>query len=143
MDFASAVNAAFGARLRQARSAKGFSQGELASLVGLSRVTIATIETGKQNVQLQHLFLFARALNVAVDTLIPMSDEVGMRQRASLSGVVGYAASGKIFLEDARVMLRLAMERAHDHQAPDSPADRRTRGATPRKARSGDGPRSR
>ena len=36
-------------RLREARSAKGLSQAELASMVGVSRNTISSIETGQFN----------------------------------------------------------------------------------------------
>ena len=36
-------------RLREARSAKGLSQAELASMVGVSRNTINSIETGQFN----------------------------------------------------------------------------------------------
>ncbi len=36
-------------RLKEARSAKGLSQAELASMVGVSRNTISSIETGQFN----------------------------------------------------------------------------------------------
>ena len=36
-------------RLKEARAEKGFSQGQLAELVGVSRNTISSIETGQFN----------------------------------------------------------------------------------------------
>ncbi len=36
-------------RLKEARTAKGYSQAELAALVGVSRNTISSIETGQFN----------------------------------------------------------------------------------------------
>lgn len=104
MDLSAAVNVAFGAKLRRLRRSKEVSQGELASRVGLSRVTISTIEGGKQNTQLHHVFLLARALDVSVEELVPNIQEVE-QQRSSDQLGSGIDTSGALFLKDARALL--------------------------------------
>jgi transcriptional regulator with XRE-family HTH domain len=132
-EFGSVVNAAFGARLRRARRSKDISQEELAVLVGLSRVTVATIEAGGQNVQLQHVFRFAQALDVPIDELIPSVQEIDQRQ-TSLRGARGYAASGEVFLEDARALLRHLRGDPNEPQKLDEAGNRRPRSPTPKRA---------
>ena len=55
-----------GQRIREARDAHGWSQGELAGRCGLSRPTIARIEAG-QHVRMGTLEQVARALGLAVE----------------------------------------------------------------------------
>lgn len=55
-----------GHRIREARDAHGWSQGELAERCGLSRPTIARIEAG-QHVRMGTLEQVARALGLAVE----------------------------------------------------------------------------
>jgi transcriptional regulator with XRE-family HTH domain len=47
------------------------SQSELAVRIGRSRVTVANLECGKQNVQLHQVFALAEALDVQAGELIP------------------------------------------------------------------------
>ncbi len=54
-----------GERIREARDARGWSQGELAKRCGLSRPTIARIEGG-QHVRMVTLEKVAKALGLAV-----------------------------------------------------------------------------
>jgi transcriptional regulator with XRE-family HTH domain len=67
------VNSLFGQRLALARRSRRVSQAELANRVGRSRVTIANLESGKQNVQLHQVFTLAAALDVPATELIPDS----------------------------------------------------------------------
>jgi transcriptional regulator with XRE-family HTH domain len=81
----SAVNFLFGAKLSSARRARKVSQAELGERVGLSRITIAKLERGVQNVQLCQVFLIARALDMPPEDLIPSSrefDNCGVSQDA-------------------------------------------------------------
>jgi transcriptional regulator with XRE-family HTH domain len=121
VDLTTAVNVAFGSKLRRLRRAQEISQGELASRVGLSRVTVATIEGGKQNTQLHQMFLFARALDVPLDELVPTIQEVEQhRASGQLGGDVD--TSGSLFLRDARELL-LQLKRGSEHETADKKAD--------------------
>ena len=122
--FSKAINTAFGLKLRAVRRSLDLSQGELAVRVGISRVTIATIEGGKQNVQLQQVFLIARALDVPVGELIPTLPEVEQRySRLQAITANPITASGQMFLEDARALLQQIKEEAYDREAPNETAD--------------------
>jgi transcriptional regulator with XRE-family HTH domain len=72
------VNTLFGQRLASARRSRRVSQSELGNRIGRSRVTIANMESGKQNVQLHQVFILAEALNVPATELIP--DSVMVKQ---------------------------------------------------------------
>jgi transcriptional regulator with XRE-family HTH domain len=115
---AEAINSAFGARLRQLRRSQEVSQLELASRVGISRVTVATIEGGKQNTQLHHVFLFARALDVPVEKLVPSLEEVERERRLVDEPSGGRAVtSGELFLRDARAQLLQLRKGSYDQAA--------------------------
>jgi transcriptional regulator with XRE-family HTH domain len=119
-----AVNAAFGAKVRAVRRSRDISQVELAARVGLSRVTVATIEGGKQNIQLSQVFLIARALDVPSNELVPTLPEVEQRfARVGAMIANPITASGAIFLEDARALLLQMKEDAHEREAPNKTAD--------------------
>lgn len=60
----------FGARVREARGDR-MSQTQLALKVGLSRGSIANIETGRQHVPLHMILVLARELSVDPATLLP------------------------------------------------------------------------
>ena len=60
-------NKTLGKRLQNVRKAKGFSQDDLADLVGTKRSNISRIESGKQNVSFDLLNKVASALDVSVD----------------------------------------------------------------------------
>lgn len=57
-------------RLAEIRKARGLSQYALAELSGVTRVTIARIETGKMNPTLQTIEKLAAALGVTVGELV-------------------------------------------------------------------------
>jgi transcriptional regulator with XRE-family HTH domain len=62
----------FGARVRAARGHR-LSQTQLARKVGLSRGSIANIETGRQHVPLHMILVLARELAVDPTSLLPTS----------------------------------------------------------------------
>jgi transcriptional regulator with XRE-family HTH domain len=75
------VNGVFGRKLRDLRRERDLLQLQVGDLLGLSRVTIANIESGKQNVQLHQIFSLASVLNVQVDRLIPSPTELELGER--------------------------------------------------------------
>jgi len=100
------VNSVFGRKLRDLRRERDLSQSQLGDLLGLSRVTIANIESGKQNVQLHQIFSLASVLDIHVDRLIPSPNELEHSER--FMGRVRsdlLAASDILFLEFAHSRL--------------------------------------
>ena len=72
----SSVNFLFGVKLSGARRVRNISQSERGERVGLSRITIAKLERGVQNVQLRQIFLLAHALDIPPEELIPSTREI-------------------------------------------------------------------
>ena len=60
----------FAARLRELREAKGWSQGELASRVGVSQDAIALWERGRREPSMGNFVAIARALEVSLDAFL-------------------------------------------------------------------------
>lgn len=56
-------------KLKSARAAKDLSQGELATLVGVTRQTIGMIETGDYNPSLKLCIAICQALDKTLDEL--------------------------------------------------------------------------
>lgn len=56
--------------LRKAREKRGLTQAELAKRVGVTRVTIAYLETGKRQPSMDLLHRLAKALRVPVERLL-------------------------------------------------------------------------
>jgi transcriptional regulator with XRE-family HTH domain len=56
------INVAFGAAVAKRREELKMTQAELSGLTGLSRASIASIEKGRQNVLLHHVYDLAQAL---------------------------------------------------------------------------------
>jgi transcriptional regulator with XRE-family HTH domain len=65
------INQLFGTRLKNARRIRSLTQAELASKLGVSRVTVANLESGDQNIQLHQVFAIAEALDLRVENLLP------------------------------------------------------------------------
>ncbi len=62
---------AFGARLREVRKQKGFSQESLALACGLDRTYIGGVERGKRNISLINIHKIASALGVSPKEILP------------------------------------------------------------------------
>jgi putative molybdopterin biosynthesis protein len=58
-----------GAELRAARQARGFSQGQLASIAGVTRQGISALESGRSDPSLRVALALARALGLSVEEL--------------------------------------------------------------------------
>jgi putative transcriptional regulator len=62
-------------RLKVARAEKDLSQGQLASLAGVTRQTISSIETGQYNPSALLALLLARRLDKRVEDLFYLEEE--------------------------------------------------------------------
>ena len=71
----------FGARVREARKAKGISQERLAHLAGIDRSYMGRIERGELNLTLGKVYRIAQALGCEVRDLLPLADEVTLRHQ--------------------------------------------------------------
>lgn len=60
-----------GGIIRQRRRRLELPQTKLAALLGISRATLASIETGRQRVLVHHLYAFADALDIKPGDLLP------------------------------------------------------------------------
>lgn len=60
----------FGQRVQRRRHELGVQQHELADQIGLSRTSVASIETGRQNLGIERLTLLAKALETTVAALL-------------------------------------------------------------------------
>lgn len=60
----------FGARVREARIARGLSQEALAHAADLDRSYMGGVERGERNVSLDNIYRIARALNTHPNTLV-------------------------------------------------------------------------
>ena len=62
---------AFGARLREVRKQKGFSQEGLALACGLDRTYIGGVERGERNISLVNIQKIAAALGISAKEIVP------------------------------------------------------------------------
>jgi transcriptional regulator with XRE-family HTH domain len=68
-----------GGRIAEKRDAIELSQAELAERVGLSRSTIANIESGRQQLLVHVLIAIARTVGVPVMDLVPADDAPALK----------------------------------------------------------------
>jgi transcriptional regulator with XRE-family HTH domain len=64
---------------RRKRLKPPLTQQELAQRLGISRASLANIETGRQNVLVHHLYDFARALGLSPNDFLLPADDTGTR----------------------------------------------------------------
>ena len=60
-----------GAKIRELRLAKGYSQEGIADASGMGRTYMGRVERGEQNISIQNLIQIAFALEVEVAELLP------------------------------------------------------------------------
>lgn len=70
MESTDAIYIAIGSRIRAARENVNLKQGQLASVVGLSRTSINNIESGRQKCMVHTLLYIAEACKVAPASLL-------------------------------------------------------------------------
>jgi transcriptional regulator with XRE-family HTH domain len=93
------IYGALAARVRDRRAKLAMSQQQVAAVSGLTRSSVASIETGRQSVALHHVYALARALDVSpLDLLPPVAAPVGSvgsgRPRSVELFVASLAAGG-------------------------------------------------
>ena len=70
------IRTRFGARVRQLRNGRGWSQEELADRAGLHRTYVGSIERGEQNLSLVNIEKLAATLGVSLSELFaPFTDQ--------------------------------------------------------------------
>lgn len=83
-----------GCRLRDERLVAGWTQSEVAGWVGLSRASIANVETGRQRLMLHQLVTYADVMSVPLGELMSVAladdatrrlrdENIGLRRRVS------------------------------------------------------------
>lgn len=65
-----------GRNIKRFRELNKFSQTDLGEKIGLTRSSIANIETGRQKVQIDTLYQIAMVLYVEIEQLLPKVNEV-------------------------------------------------------------------
>jgi transcriptional regulator with XRE-family HTH domain len=60
----------FGERIRQARKKKGYTQSELAEIVGISTSSVGQFEVGKNKPTLENLVKISYACNISIEWLV-------------------------------------------------------------------------
>src|ERR1700683_648546 len=66
-----------GGIIRQRRRRLELAQTKLAARLGISRATLANIETGRQRVLVHHVYAFAEALDIKPSDLLPQVNKTG------------------------------------------------------------------
>ncbi len=93
-----------GAMIRRRRKTLGLTQAKLAGDLGISRASVANVETGRQKILVHQLYRYAKALEMSVvDFLppddetqepigdlseLPLPDDLSLEQRAQIAGVL-------------------------------------------------------
>ncbi len=95
---------AIGTIIRRRRRRLEWSQKLLASRLGISRATLANIETGRQRILVHHLYAFAEVLHMkpndflpagaAADsggdwTLLPIPEDLNLLQKEQIARLIG------------------------------------------------------
>ncbi|WP_343894244.1 helix-turn-helix transcriptional regulator [Craurococcus roseus] len=93
--------------IRRKRRALRQTQEGLAALIGLSRATVANIETGRQQLLVHQLHQIARALDLPVEELLlhdggqpdagrdlPLPSDLTPRQKSQIAGLLSGAGKG-------------------------------------------------
>lgn len=68
------VEPPFGDRIADLRKASGWTQGDLASKLGIARSSVANIEGGRQEVGTANLVVLSHIFNVTTDHLLGLSN---------------------------------------------------------------------
>jgi len=92
-----------GSIIRRRRRRLEWSQNLLASRLGISRATLANIETGRQRILVHHLYTFAEVLEMKPNdflppasvtesstlALLPMPDDLKPQQKEQIARLIG------------------------------------------------------
>jgi transcriptional regulator with XRE-family HTH domain len=70
---------AFGRRIKQLRTERGFSQEQLAEKTGFHRTYIGMVERGERNLSLSNVAVFAKFFGIGVSELLDFNGKRGKR----------------------------------------------------------------
>lgn len=88
-----------GARIREFREEKNWTQNDLGEKVDLTRSSITNIESGRQKIQLITLYQIAFVLEVEISSLLPSIKEFNNEEKESLNIVLDRSLYGDEELE--------------------------------------------
>ena len=76
----------FPSKLKSLRTAYGYTQQQVADMLGVSRITYANYKTGKKSPYLNRLYKLAEIFKVSVDSLISQTSgvEIGSSRESEL-----------------------------------------------------------
>jgi len=74
-----------GKRIKDFRVLHDKTQADISELTNINRATISNIESGRQQVSLQYLYLIAQSLNTEITTFLPTLKELNITIEESLS----------------------------------------------------------
>lgn len=74
-----------GKKVRDFRELHDKTQADISTETGINRATISNIESGKQQVSLQYLYLIAKALETEITTFLPSIKELNITSEESMS----------------------------------------------------------
>jgi transcriptional regulator with XRE-family HTH domain len=103
-----------GIRIAAARQARGWTQGELAAQVGVSRSAVAQWETGRAGQVTTNLARIAAALEVGVEYLMQGHDQRVPVQAANAEETAMLRLFRACQAEDRQMLLRTARRLARD-----------------------------
>lgn len=106
----------FGQRLRQYRTAKGYSQEKFAHICGMDRTYIAGIESGKRNISIENANRLARALNVSVFELFDFTKPVHQNFIITINGESFILESSKELTQEIKDEIELICRLAFDEE---------------------------
>lgn len=68
-----------GGRIKEFREVHNLTQAEVSEKTGINRATISNIESGKQQVSLNYVYLIAKALDTEILTFLPTIKELNIQ----------------------------------------------------------------
>jgi transcriptional regulator with XRE-family HTH domain len=83
-----------GARVREARAAKGWSLSSLAARAGIGKATLSEIEAGRRNATLETLYAIAAQLGVGLAVLLAESEPVARGEAVEARLLAVYRDAG-------------------------------------------------
>lgn len=95
-----------GTTIKDRRQQLGVTQQQLAILLGISRASLANIETGRQRMLVHQLYRLADKLDLQLQDLLPKPEEV--KELEVLDGIL---FSENLTLEERRQITRLLQQK--------------------------------
>lgn len=106
----------FGQRLRQYRTAKGYSQEKFAHVCGMDRTYIAGIESGKRNISIENANRLAQALNISVSELFDFSRPIHQNFIITINGENFILESSKELTREIKNEIEIICDLAFDDE---------------------------